>query len=230
MSIDQQPAQTDHDPNSRGSGRGERFAVVVGVVVTVLAVAGIGVIFAGGDDERPAVLPSAAPSIASSVAPPSAVPVVRTPADLAADAAEARYRDFLMVEDAIGQAAWTSSAPYDTVTVAPERQVREAIFRQSRQIAGPGGRRIGNQELASLSVTSVDLTPETGGYPKVVLQACVDVSGVDAVDRSGKSVVSPERVSRAKSSVTMYEYAPGTRGAERGGWYVYEATSKGEPC
>ncbi len=226
MSIDQQPAETDYDPNSRGSGRGERLAVVVGVVVTVLAVAGIGVIVAGGD-ERPAGLPSAAPSIAPSVAPPSAVPVVRTPADLAADAAEARYREFLMVDDGIGQAGWTSSAPYDTVTVAPERQVRETIFRQARQI---GGRLIGNKELASLTVTSVDLTPEPGGYPKVVLQACVDVTGVDVVDRSGKSVVSPDRVNRSKSTVTMYEYAPGTKGAERGGWYVYEATSKAEPC
>jgi len=227
MSIDHQPAQTDHDPDSRGSGRGERLVVVVGVVVTVLAVAGIGVIVAG-DDERPAVLPSAAPSIAPSVAPPTAVPVVQTPADLAADAAEARYREFLMVDDEIGQAGWTSSAPYDTVTVAPERQVREAGFRQARQIVG--GRQTGNTELASLSVTLVDLTPEPGGYPKVVLQACVDVSGVDVVDRSGKSVISPDRVSRAKSTVTMYEYAPGTKGAERGGWYVYEATSKGEPC
>lgn len=230
MSIDQEPAQTDYERHPRGPGRGERFAVIAGVLVTVLAVAGIGVIVAGSDDE-PAVLPSAAPSIAPSVAPePSAAPVVQTPEDLAAAAAEARYREYLAVDNAIGQGGYTSSAPYDTVTVAPQRLTSETRFRQTKAAAGIGGRLLGNTELASLTITSVDLTPEPGGYPKVVLQACVDVSGTDVVDKSGVSVVSAERVDRSKSTVTMYEYEPGTKGAERGGWYVYEATSKAEPC
>lgn len=228
MSLDQQPAQTDSDgPPKRG--RGERLVVLASVVVTVLSVIGVGFIVAGGGEE-PVVEPTAQPSAAVPSIAPSAVPVVKTPEDLAAEAAEARYREFLMVDDSVGQAGFTSSAPYDTVTVTPERLVRETQFRQARQAVGVGGRQVGNQELASLSVTSVDLTPEPGGYPTVVLQACVDVSGIDVVDRSGKSLVVPERIDRAKSTVTMYEYAPGTRGAERGGWYVYEATSKAEPC
>jgi hypothetical protein len=64
----------------------------------------------------------------------------------------------------------------------------------------------------------------------VVLQVCLDVSGVDIVDGTGTSIVSPDREDRSKSTVTMYEYEPGTKGAEAGGWFVYEATALNEPC
>ena len=82
--------------------------------------------------------------------------------------------------------------------------------------------------MASVSVVSVDLEPEPGGYPTVVLQACIDVSGLDVVDGSGNSLVSPERVDRTRSTVTLYQLeATSERPA---GWYITEATSLGEPC
>jgi hypothetical protein len=64
----------------------------------------------------------------------------------------------------------------------------------------------------------------------VVLQACLDVSGVDIIDSTGKSLVTADRLDRSASTVTLHRYEPGTAGAEAGGWYVFETITAGEPC
>lgn len=224
MSLTQQPSPPDAParPPRRGS---ERLAIAAAAVVTALAVAGIGALAL--NDDNPAA-PTPTPSAAApSSAPPSVAPAPQTPEDLAAAEATERYREFLRVEDVVGQGGYLSSEPYDAVTVPPERTDRQLLVTTS---SAEGQRAIGDRELASLAVTSVDLTPEAGSYPTVILQACVDVSAVDVVDQTGASVVLPDRVDRTKSTVTMYRYEPGTAGAEAGGWYVYEATSRAEPC
>lgn len=226
MSLDRQPAQTGYSPGRPpGRGRGERLVIIAGVLAAVLSVVGIVAILTG-KDEKPEVVPTALPSAAAPSTTPSTVPVLRTPEDLAAAEAEARYREFLRVDDEVGQGGYQSSAPYDAVSVPPARTERELAV-HSRP---PGSRLVGTTQLASLSVTKVDLEVLPGSYPTVVLQACVDVSGVDLLDRTGRSLVLPERVDRTKSTVTLYQYEVGTKGAELGGWYVYEATSKAEPC
>ena len=230
MTLDQPPTHPDLLTDERNTrSRGERLFVAVAVGVTVLAVAGIGYIAL--DKDAPAPPPPAA-SVVAEVPPvtaPAEEPAAKAPEQLAAAAAEERYREFLRIDDAVGQGGYTSSAPYDRVSVLPERATRETLFRQTSRLA-PGVRLIGSKTLASVGVTAVDLSPEPGGYPMVILQACVDVSGVDVVDESGKSLVSAERMARSSSTVTMYQYEPGTPGAEAGGWFVYEATAKGEAC
>jgi hypothetical protein len=215
MSIDQQPAQTDYDPNSRGSGRGERLAVVVGVVVTVLAVAGIGVIVAGGD-ERPAVLPSAAPSIAPSVAPPSAVPVVQTPEDLLIAEAKAAYVNFLRVGDEIGQGGFDDPARYAEVAITPER---DELIKEARRLADR--RTTGFSSVVSMTAQDVVLG-EGAIRPKVQLLVCVDVSATDGLDATGKSIVPADRQTRYVEEIFLERFEPGTKGAERGGFYVAE--------
>ena len=79
-------------------------------------------------------------------------------------------------------------------------------------------------------MTQVDLDPVPGGYPLVTLRSCIDVAAIDIVNRAGTSIVTADRVARSRSDVTMYRYKKGTVGAEAGGWFVYDATSKGEPC
>jgi hypothetical protein len=228
MSLDQQPAPTDYSSDGPPKrGRGERLVVLASVVVTVLSAIGIGVIFAGGDEE-PLVEPTAQPSAAAPSIAPSAAPVVQTPEDLAIAEAKERYAEFLRVDDQVGQGGYRSSAPYDAVTVSPERDLQERAFRIIRQ--RPGATQRGSVEIVSLGATSVALTASPGDYPKIVLQACLDVSGVDVVDGTGKSLVVPERVDRPKSVVTMYQYEVGTKGAELGGWYVYEDAATGESC
>lgn len=226
MSLTQRPADTDLGSGPRRSS-GERAAVIAGVLVTVLALLGIAILVVGGGDD-PAPPP---PAPAAVDEPADTKPVqqpAQTPEDLAAAEAEERYRDFLRVGDDVGQGGFVSADPFDAVTVLPERAYQETAFRNAQRT--PGLRQTGTTQIASLSVTSVDLTPEPGGYPEVVLQACLDVSGVDIVDGTGSSIVLPEREERSKSTVTMYRYEPGTKGAEAGGWFVYEATALNEPC
>lgn len=216
---------TDRDIGPR-RGRGERLAIIAGVLVTVLAIAGIA--FVVTNDGDPAVTPDAPPSTpTAATAAPTTQPSQQAPADQAAAAAEARYREFLRVGDTVGANGFSRAAAYEAVAVSPELAVQQLSVRQSR---AQGLRQAGQTRLASLEVSSVDLDPPAGGYPKVVLQACLDVSGVDVTDRSGLSVVTADREPRSKSTVTMYQYKEGTVGAEAGGWYVYEATAKNEPC
>lgn len=225
MSLAQQPAQTGFDTDPP-RGRGERIAVIAGVLVTVLAVAGIAFILINDEDPAPLAAPSAVATPSADA--PSTAPAVQTPEDLAAAAAQERYREFLRVGDEVGQVGFASAAPFDAVTVVPERAYQETALRNAQET--PGLRQTGTTQVAALSVTSVDLTAEPGGYPKVVLQACLDVSGVDVIDGSGRSIVTPDREEQSKSTVTMYQYEPGTKGAEAGGWYVYEATALNESC
>lgn len=225
MSLTEQTPQSE-PVQRRGRSSGERLVIAVSAVVTALAIAGIGYL-ALRDDDPAAAPPPAAVEEPTDVAPVE--PAVRqTPEELAAAAAQERYREFLDVRAAVAQGGYESSAPFDAVTVAPERVFQETAFRNARET--PGLRQIGTTQIASMSVTSVDLTPEPGGYPGVVLQVCLDVSGVDIVDGGGASIVSPDREDRSTSTVTMYQYEPGTTGAEAGGWYVYEATALNEPC
>jgi hypothetical protein len=226
VSLTQHPANTDPGSEPRRSS-GERAAVIAGVLVTVLALVGIAILVAGGGD-APAQPPPAPAGVDEPADTEPGQEPAQTPEDLAAAEAEERYRDFLRVGDDVGQGGFVSADPFDAVAVLPERAHQETAFRNAQRT--PGLRQTGTTQIASLSVTSVDLTPEPGGYPKVVLQTCLDVSGVDIVDGTGRSIVLPEREERSKSTVTMYRYEPGTKGAEAGGWFVYEATALNEPC
>ena len=225
MSLTQQPTPTPLDPKSK-RGRGERLGIMVAAVITALCIAGIAFIVTN-NDKTPAQPQTGPPAPAPSTAAPSVQPAPPTAADLAAAAAQERYREYLRVRDEVGQSGFTSPIPYDAVAVPPERVDRRIETVNSAQ---EGLRAIGSLKLASLTTTSVDLAAVPGSYPTVTLQACLDVSGIDVVDRSGKSVVLSERVERSKSTVTMNRYEPGTAGAEAGGWFVYDATSKGEAC
>jgi hypothetical protein len=215
MSASEQPVHDDASPRARIDRR-----VILGAgLVTLVAAAGIIVIVTNGDhsaNPQPVV-----------TGPPTASTPQATPEEAAAALAEARYREFVRLRDTIGTAGFPSAGPFKTVAVPPELTVQQLAVRSGRT---RGLKEIGATLVASVHVALVDLSPPPGGYPKVVLQACLDVSGVNVVDRAGHSVVTADRAPRSKSTVTMYRYATGTPGAEAGGWYVYEATAKNEPC
>lgn len=213
MSANEKSATENPSPGARK----ERRVIVAASLVTLLAAAGIVILVTnGGNSPKPRTVASASPSVA---------PSQPTPEDEAAVAAESRYREFLRVRDDVGHAGYSSAAAFDAVAVSPERTVQEISVRKAR-----GLREVGQTGVVSIKVLSVNLTPQAGNYPAVVLQACIDVSGVDVLDGQGKSVVSPTRVPRSQSTVTLYRYPKGTKGAAAGGWFVFEATSKAEPC
>lgn len=218
MPASEKPATENPSPRVRK----ERRVIVAASLVTLLAAAGIVIIVTNeGNSQQPRAVASASPGMA----PSQQVPSQPTSEDEAAVAAESRYRDFLRVRDDIGHAGYRSAAAFDAVAVSPERTVQEISVRKAH-----GLREVGTTGVVSIKVLSVNLTPKAGNYPAVVLQACIDVSSVDVLDGRDKSVVSPTRVPRSQSTVTLYRYAKGTKGAAAGGWFVFEATSKAEPC
>jgi hypothetical protein len=98
MSLDQRN-QTDYSPEPQRSGGGKRIAVIVGVLVTVLAVTGIGLVIAGAD-RQPGGLVLTQPSTAPPA--PSVDPGTPVPAELTVEEQIlTQYREFFAVLDTL---------------------------------------------------------------------------------------------------------------------------------
>lgn len=54
---------------------------------------------------------------------------------------------------------------------------------------------------------------------------CLDVSGIEAVDENGKSILAEERLDR-----TVQDYVLERDDSAQAGWYVVEDTNRNEPC
>ena len=75
-----------------------------------------------------------------------------------------------------------------------------------------GQRQTGATSINELQVQSVNLDnsdPKAGKVPTVVIDVCWDVSKVDVLDKSGKSILSPDRPDTGwtRYTVANYEYA-----------------------
>ena len=75
-----------------------------------------------------------------------------------------------------------------------------------------GLRQVGDTNLVEVTVQSVNLDnsdPDAGKVPTVVIDVCWDVSKVDVLDKSGKSIVSPTRPNTGwtRYTVANYDYA-----------------------
>lgn len=203
--------------------------------VLLLSGAAYGISQAGGSDAPPVAQPSTAPvaqppdptATTGSTTPSSPTPAAQTPVQRAEAEAEAGYREFVRVDNVIAQSGYRNTTPYDAVVVSPERRYLEEQAVSSRNA---GERRVGDIKTKNVSVVKSDLKPGPGNYPYVVLRVCEDVSGVNVVDRTGKSTVSADRPDSVPSTVTLNYYRPGTEGAESGGWRVYEIETPGDTC
>ncbi|THI92773.1 hypothetical protein E7Z54_21530 [Nocardioides sp.] len=95
-----------------------------------------------------------------------------------------------------------------------------------------GQRQTGTTAINELKVQSVNLDnsdPKAGKVPTVVIDVCWDVSKVDVLDRSGKSIVSPDRPDAGwtRYTVANYDYAADPTG----GWRVATGQDlKQTPC
>ncbi|MBF4762761.1 hypothetical protein ISU07_06450 [Nocardioides islandensis] len=95
-----------------------------------------------------------------------------------------------------------------------------------------GQRQTGTTMINELQVQSVNLDnsdPKAGKVPTVVIDVCWDVSKVDVIDKSGKSIVSPNRPDTGwtRYSVANYDYAADPSG----GWRVATGQDlKQTPC
>lgn len=225
MSVTQHPADTDLGSRLRRTG-GERLAIVVGVVMTMLALAGIAFLLLGDDNGEQPGPPSQTPAAQASTEP-TLEPAPQTPADIAAAEAQERYRTFIRVKDEVAQAGYATPERYETVAINPERA---QLIIEARDFAG--AQVTGDTAIASLIVESVQLPADAAEYPEVRLLACLDVSEVQAVDANGTSLVSPDRLDRIASRVLLQKFAPGdfAQDPDRSGWFVVEVEQRGEPC
>jgi hypothetical protein len=223
MSVIQHPSDTDLGSRSRRSS-GERLAIIVGVVVTMLALAGIAFLLLGEDEGEEPGSPAPTPAEQASTEP-SVEPAPQTPADVAAAEAQERYLQYVRVYDDIAEGGFAEPERYRTVAIDPHLA---ELFLSARRLTGI--RSTGSTEVASLVVQAVDLDPP-GDYPSVRLLACLDVSQVTAVDASGKNAVQPDRLNRVRSEVTLRSIpAEAFNDGRPAGWYVAQLEQPGEPC
>ena len=116
-----------------------------------------------------------------------------------------------------------------SVATSAQLNAVETLIRRQRD---EGQRQTGATAINELKVQSVNLDnsdPTAGKVPTVVIDVCWDVSKVDVLDKSGKSIVSPDRPDTGwtRYTVANYEYAADPTG----GWRVATGQDlKQAPC
>lgn len=218
MSVTHQ--QDQGSPPASERSRGERVAIASGIVVTVLATAGILWILFGRGQITEA--PDSAPISSAAASNASPEP---TAEDIAAREAQERYRSFIRVQDQVAQAGFDHPEKYASVAVSPEYG---QLVLEARRFGKD--RTVGDTVIASLTVQSVELPSDPAIYPKVRLRACLDVSAVTFLDAAGKSAAESNRPNRILSKILLQRLKAGTPGARAGGWFVSEVEQSGEPC
>jgi hypothetical protein len=119
--------------------------------------------------------------------------------------------------------------PLETVATSAQLNAIQTLVRRQHQ---RGQRQNGATAIGELKVQSVTLDnsdPDAGTVPTVVIDVCWDVSKVDVLDKSGKSIVSPNRPDTGwtRFTVANYEYAADPTG----GWRVATGQDlKQTPC
>ena len=121
---------------------------------------------------------------------PSSTPVFASEEE-ALSAAEAAYREYLAVSDAIlGDGGANPERIEDVVTGNVARTEKEGFL----EFLTLGYQSIGQTTFGNASLQQFDPN-SPDGIDLVIIYVCSDVSGVDVVDSSGTSVVSPGRPS-----------------------------------
>lgn len=165
-------------------------------------------------------------SVTSGPTVPSPTATTQTVQQQAGAAAVARVIDY---ERVLGELATDPSKPLDTLyTVATQPDVTDEIRALLQQRAAHD-RQAGSARVTSSRVQNVSLTNSPRGqpavYPRVQVAACVDVSGVQGFDPSGKSIVSKGRLPFLLTELTLTN----ARYPDPSGWLVSTVSDKERP-
>lgn len=180
----------------------------------------------GGTDADP---PATVEPSSTSPRSPTTSASLRSPSDEAsADATEAVRNYFTVVDQLRSDAAAALKKLRSVATSAQLNAVETLIGRQREE----GQRQTGTTAINELTVQSVNLDnsgPKADKVPTVVIDVCWDVSKVDVLDKSGKSIVSPDRPDTGWTRYTVANY---TYAADpTGGWRVATGQDlKQTPC
>jgi hypothetical protein len=170
--------------------------VVVGGLAIALAAALSACQGGSADTADPSPPATSLPSSASpDPTSPTPSPTSVSPTDDASAQAVALVPTYLKtIDDLFLQPTLSLNLLHD-VAVTPELTIEASGIAKFR---GRGYRQTGRTKLVKATVGRVDLTirqaaSRTAKVPKVLVRACVDVSGVQAIDKAGKSVVPANR-------------------------------------
>jgi hypothetical protein len=137
--------------------------------------------------------------------------------------------DYYAVLDELRSDPSSDLKKLETVAIGAQlNAVQTLVGRQQDQ----GQRQTGTTAISELKVQSVNLDnsdPDAGKVPTVVIDVCWDVSKVDVLDKSGESIVSPNRPDTGwtRYTVANYDYAANPIG----GWRVATGQDlKQQPC
>lgn len=166
--------------------------LTIGIAAALLIALGIFLVACtGGDDPDPT---PTTPTPTETT--PEPTPTEPTPEDSAEaarqeaiDAAKARYTEFIAIRNEVDQAG--GAGGYEAIVGflgTPDlMQTYEAIYTQWSE---QGLRQTGERKVASVEVTDFQGDPTVEGQTlAATLKVCLDNTGVDVVDPSGKSVL-----------------------------------------
>jgi hypothetical protein len=149
---------------------------------------------------------------------PTTSPSPTSPNDAATANATAAMTDYYSVLDELRADPSSDLKRLQTVAIGAQLNAVQTLVQRQRD---QGQRQTGTTAISELKVQSVTLDnsdPDAGKVPTVVIDVCWDVSKVDVLDKSGKSIVSPNRPDTGwtRYTVANYDYAADPSG----GWRV----------
>jgi len=182
-------------------------------IVGMLIAAGLALAGCNGPSPQPSPTTSLSASASpSTTANASSTATELTPAEKDQQSAEEAVRRYWAVLDEL---AADSSKSLNMVATVARGQAADQARIELGTLQSQGLKQIGQSV-----VQSVAATPQDNATYSVV--TCVDLTGVNVVDSSGKSAIRPGRPDRQKYTYTV-EKAPE-------GFFVTVDTLKGTPC
>ncbi|EGD43984.1 mucin-5AC [Nocardioidaceae bacterium Broad-1] len=152
-----------------------------------------------------------------------------TDSEVASASAKQTIHDYFATVDKLGQDDDQPVGDLGDVATSRQLSVLRTTITQQRKA---GQRQTGSTKVAELKVQSVNMDnsdPAAGKVPTVIVDVCWDVSDVDVVDKSGKSIVSPNRPDAAWTRYTVANYHWSDHPTD--GWRVASGQDlKQSPC
>lgn len=182
---------------------------------------------ADNDADPPQTTPATSSQTESTEPTTSASPT--SPNDAATANATAAMTDYYAVLDGLRADPSSDLKRLRTVAIGAQLNAVQTLVQRQRD---QGQRQTGTTVIGELKVQSVTLDnsdPDAGKVPTVVIDVCWNVTKVDVLDKSGKSIVSPNRPDTGwtRYTVANYEYAADPTG----GWRVATGQDlKQTPC
>ena len=185
----------------------------------------------GGNDADPIRRRTTPATSSSDDHAPTASASPTSPSDAARPLqASGLIRQYFAVLDELGQDPASDLKTLATVATGTQLSAVQTLLPRSAAVrvsARPATPRIAELKVQSVNLDNSD--PAAGKVPTVVIDVCWDVSKVDVLDKSGKSIVSPNRPDTGwtRYTVANYDYAADPTG----GWRVATGQDlKQTPC